>query len=163
MSGSLEPQPDSSAGPSILEGNSAALLNDLITFSDDEEGTKSVGKSVSTEEETSSVQEKEESSLGAKEEEFSVEESSEESIQESNKSSEVLLIDLGEDQSDVPEEPDVVWPCVIWRTPTQEIISDSNFNRKRLQQVVSCLRNCLGFGPKLRKKSFHNAMSHLQN
>ena len=149
-SGNLEPQPE--ASPSILEGNSA-VLDDLITFSDDEEGTKSVGKSVSTEEETSSVQEKEESSLGA-EEEFSVEESSEESVkEESNKSSEVLLIDLSEeDQSDVPEEPDVVWPCVIWRPPTLKPMAESTI-RRRLEQVCHMFKKLSWLQREAQRKS----------
>ena len=145
-SGNLEPQPE--ASPSILEGNSA-VLDDLITFSDDEEGTKSVGKSVSTEEETSSVQEKEESSLGA-EEEFSIKESSE----ESNKASAVLLIDLSEeeDQSDVPEEPDVVWPCVIWRPPTLKPMAESTI-RRRLEQVCHMFKKLSWLQREAQRKS----------
>ena len=149
-SGNLEPQPE--ASPSILEGNSA-VLDDLITFSDDEEGTKSVGKSVSTEEETSSVQEKEESSLGA-EEEFSVEESSEESVkEESNKSSEVLLIDLSEeDQSDVPKEPDVVWTCAIWRPPSLKPMAESTI-RRRLEQVCHMFKKLSWLQREAQRKS----------
>ena len=149
-SGNLEPQPE--ASPSILEGNSA-VLDDLITFSDDEEGTKSVGKSVSTEEETSSVQEKEESSLGA-EEEFSVEESSEESVkEESNKSSEVLLIDLSEeDQSDVPKEPDVVWTCAIWRPPLLKPMAESTI-RRRLEQVCHMFKKLSWLQREAQRKS----------
>ena len=150
-SGNLEPQPE--ASPSILEGNSA-VLDDLITFSDDEEGTKSVGKSVSTEEETSSVQEKEESSLGA-EEEFSVEESSEESVkEESNKASAVLLIDLSEeeDRSDVPEEPDVVRTCAIWRPPALKPMAESTI-RRRLEQVCHMFKKLSWLQREAQRKS----------
>ena len=128
-------------------------MDDLITFSDDEEGTKSVGKSVSTEEETSSVQEKEESSLGA-EEEFSVEESSEESVkEESNKSSEVLLIDLSEeDQSDVPKEPDVVWTCAIWRPPSLKPMAESTI-RRRLEQVCHMFKKLSWLQREAQRKS----------
>ena len=66
----------------------------------------------------------------------------------------MLLIDLSEeeDQSDVPEEPDVVWPCVIWRPPTLKPMAESTI-RRRLEQVCHMFKKLSWLQREAQRKS----------